>query len=251
MFFLEFFCFFYNPTDVGNFISGSSAFCKSSLNIWKFSVHVLLKLHLENFEHYFASMWKEYNCAVVWAFFGTYSTSKAKPQSCLNASHHYFRSVTLRALVSGEEAHYTDWPQWNFTATSLVWTRNAIQLLLSCSILLSLSLLPSSKTLFCTSSYISSRFQNLFPQLFSQVINLSSNFTQKKKQPEVSKTSQCYSCPPAWTQSPVLCFLSCCYRWRFRSPSKVKWESLHCVQLFATPWTIQSVEFSRPEYRSG
>ena len=55
--FLELSCFFYDPTDVGNLISGSSAFCKSSLNIWKFSVHVLLKPSLENFEYYFASMW--------------------------------------------------------------------------------------------------------------------------------------------------------------------------------------------------
>ena len=54
--FLEFPCFFYDPRDVGNLISGSSAFSKSSLNIWKFSVHVLLKPSLENFEHYFASM---------------------------------------------------------------------------------------------------------------------------------------------------------------------------------------------------
>ena len=54
--FLELSCFFYDPTDVGNLISGSSAFSKSSLNIWKFLVHVLLKLHLENFEHYFASV---------------------------------------------------------------------------------------------------------------------------------------------------------------------------------------------------
>ena len=54
--FLEFSGFFYDPTDVGNLISGSSAFSKSSLNIWKFSVHVLLKPNLENFEHYFASV---------------------------------------------------------------------------------------------------------------------------------------------------------------------------------------------------
>ena len=54
--FLEFPCFFYDPTDVGNLISGSSAFSKSSLYIWKFSVHVLLKPGLENFEHYFTSM---------------------------------------------------------------------------------------------------------------------------------------------------------------------------------------------------
>ena len=68
--FLEFSCFFYDPTYVGNLISGSSAFSKSSLYIWKFSVHVLLKPSLEEFEHYFASMWNECNCVVVWAFFG-------------------------------------------------------------------------------------------------------------------------------------------------------------------------------------
>ena len=49
--FLEFSCFFYDPMDVGNLISGSSAFSKSSLNIWKFLVHILLKPSLENFEH--------------------------------------------------------------------------------------------------------------------------------------------------------------------------------------------------------
>ena len=54
--FLEFSCFFYDPTDVGNLISGSSAFSKSSLNIWKFTVHVLLKPGLENFEHSLANM---------------------------------------------------------------------------------------------------------------------------------------------------------------------------------------------------
>ena len=54
--FLELSCFFDDPMDVGNLISGSSAFSKFSLNIWKFMVHVLLKPGLENFEHYFASM---------------------------------------------------------------------------------------------------------------------------------------------------------------------------------------------------
>ena len=54
----------------GNLVSGSSAFCKSSLNIWKFSVHVLLKPRLENFEHYFARVWDECNCVVVWTFIG-------------------------------------------------------------------------------------------------------------------------------------------------------------------------------------
>ena len=51
--FLELSCFFDDPTDVGNLISGSSAFSKTSLNIWKFTVHVLWKPDLENFEHYF------------------------------------------------------------------------------------------------------------------------------------------------------------------------------------------------------
>ena len=68
--FLEFSCFFDDPADVGNFISSSSAFSKTSLNIWKFTVHSLLKPRFENFEHYLTSMWDECNCAVVWAFFG-------------------------------------------------------------------------------------------------------------------------------------------------------------------------------------
>ena len=68
--FLELSCFFDDPADVGNLISGSSAFSKTSLNIWKLTVHVLLKPGLENFEHYFTSVWAECNCAVVWALFG-------------------------------------------------------------------------------------------------------------------------------------------------------------------------------------
>ena len=62
--FLELSCFFDDPLDVENIISGSSVFSKSSLNIWKFMVHVLLKPGLENFEHYFVSMWDECNCVV-------------------------------------------------------------------------------------------------------------------------------------------------------------------------------------------
>ena len=68
--FLELSCFFHDPADVGNLISGLSTFSKSSFNIWKFTVHLLLKPGLENFEHYFSSVWDECNCAVVWAFFG-------------------------------------------------------------------------------------------------------------------------------------------------------------------------------------
>ena len=60
--FLEFSYFFYDPVDVGNLISGSSAFSKTSLNIWKFMAHILLKPGLENFEHYFTSVRDECNC---------------------------------------------------------------------------------------------------------------------------------------------------------------------------------------------
>ena len=83
---LELSCFFDNPVDVGTMISGSSAFSKSILNIWKFLVHILLKPSLKDFEHYLASMWNEQDSAVVWAFFGialglewklTYSSSVA------------------------------------------------------------------------------------------------------------------------------------------------------------------------------
>ena len=66
--FLELSCFFDDPPDDDNLISGSSAFSKSSLNIWKFTVHILLKPGLENFDHYFTSVWDECNCAIAWAF---------------------------------------------------------------------------------------------------------------------------------------------------------------------------------------
>ena len=65
--FLELSCFSYDPTAVGNSISASSAFSKSSLNIYKFSVHMLLKPSLENFEDYFAGVWDE--CDLLWEWF--------------------------------------------------------------------------------------------------------------------------------------------------------------------------------------
>ena len=68
-FFMELSCFFYDPMNVGNLISGSSAFSKSSLNIWKFSLHILLNPSLEDFEHDLASIWNECNCVIVIAFF--------------------------------------------------------------------------------------------------------------------------------------------------------------------------------------
>ena len=68
--FLELSCFLDDPSNVGNLISGSSAFSRTSLNVWKLSVLVLLKPSLENFQHYFASVRDECNCVVVWTFFG-------------------------------------------------------------------------------------------------------------------------------------------------------------------------------------
>ena len=68
--FLEFLCFLFDPVDVDNFISGSSALSKFSLYTWKFSVDVLLKPSLKNFEVYLASVWTACNCMVVWTFFG-------------------------------------------------------------------------------------------------------------------------------------------------------------------------------------
>ena len=67
--FLETSCFFNDPAVFGNLISGSSVFSKTSLNIWNFTVQVLLKPGLENFEHYFASVWDECNCTILWTFF--------------------------------------------------------------------------------------------------------------------------------------------------------------------------------------
>ena len=67
--FPELSCFLNDPADAGNLISGSSAFSKSSLNIWKFTIHVLLKPGLENFEHYLTSMWDGCHCVVIWTLF--------------------------------------------------------------------------------------------------------------------------------------------------------------------------------------
>ena len=68
--FLKFSSFLNDPIDVGSLISGFSAFSKSTMYIWKFSVHVLLKPCLNDFENYFPSRWNECNCVVVWTFFG-------------------------------------------------------------------------------------------------------------------------------------------------------------------------------------
>ena len=68
--FIEIPCFLHDPTNVGNLIFGSSAFSKLSLYIWKFSIHLLLKRNLKDFEYNLANMWNVWNCTVVWTFFG-------------------------------------------------------------------------------------------------------------------------------------------------------------------------------------
>ena len=81
--FLELSCLFHDSVYDGNLISGSSAFSKTSWNIRKFMVHILLKTGLENFEHCFTSIWDESNCAAVWAFFGIAFSSIWVICSCL------------------------------------------------------------------------------------------------------------------------------------------------------------------------
>ena len=71
--FMELSCFFDDPADVGNLISGSSAFSKTSLNIWKFTIHVLMKPGLENFKHYFTSMWDDCNYVIIYYIKDIYS----------------------------------------------------------------------------------------------------------------------------------------------------------------------------------
>ena len=109
---LELSCFFSNPRDVGYLISGSSPFSKSSLSIGKFVVHILLKPGLENFENYFASVWDECNCAVVWtlcgiAFFGIIQTFLGLyPTVHKYVSHHTLRSVSNLMWISMTTCNY-------------------------------------------------------------------------------------------------------------------------------------------------
>ena len=122
--FLELSCFFHDPADVGNLISGSSAFSKTSLNIWKFMVHVLLKPGLENFRHYFTNMWDEYNCAVVWAFFGIASLwdwndilgiikLKWTGMGVFNSENHYVYNCGQASLRRNEVAIIVSKRFWN------------------------------------------------------------------------------------------------------------------------------------------
>ena len=122
--FLELSCFFHDPADVGNLISGSSAFSKTSLNIWKFTVHILLKPGLENFWHYFTNMWDECNCAVVWAFFGIASLwdwndilgiikLKWTGMGVFNSENHYVYNCGQASLRRNEVAIIVSKRFWN------------------------------------------------------------------------------------------------------------------------------------------
>ena len=87
-FFLEFSCFFCASTDVGNLISASSAFSISNLYICKFSVYVLLKPGLEDFEHYLTSMWNEHPCTMVWTFVASsFFRIETKTDLCQSCGH--------------------------------------------------------------------------------------------------------------------------------------------------------------------
>ena len=101
--FLELSCFFDDPVDVGNLISGSSAFSKSSLNIWNFTVHILLKPGWENFEHYFASMWDACNCALVWTFLQWQPTPVLLP-----GKFHGWRSLVGYSVWGHKESDMTE-----------------------------------------------------------------------------------------------------------------------------------------------
>ena len=149
--FLEFSSFFYNPADVGNLISGSSAFSKSSLNIWEFTVHVPLKPGLENFEHYFASVWNECNGVIVWTFFSIaflwdwnenwpfpvlwpwlsflnllaywvqyFDNSNNLSTWCKELTH-WERLWCLERLKAGGEGDGTEWDNWMVSLTWWTW----------------------------------------------------------------------------------------------------------------------------------
>ena len=136
--FLLFSCFFDDPMDVGNLISGSSAFPKSSLNTWNFTFHVLLKPGLENFGHYFTSVCDEGNYVVVWTFFGIaflwIGMKTDLFQSCAHCcifqiftGHSKWRANSLEkpscweTLRAGEGGDDKRWEGWMSSSTPWTW----------------------------------------------------------------------------------------------------------------------------------
>ena len=126
MFFLELSCFLDDSTDVGNLISDSAAFSKSSLNIWKFTVYVLLKSGLENFVHYFGSVLDEWNCMVVWTFFAiaffwgiemNFSDGSVGKKSTCNAGDMGWESQGWEDPLEKDKATYSSILAWRIPWT--------------------------------------------------------------------------------------------------------------------------------------
>ena len=110
--FPEFPCFFYDPEYAGNLISDSSAFLKSSLYIWKFLVHVLLKHSLKDFEHNLADLWNECSCTVIWTFFDIAFLRDWIDNLLLNFPNllakwlQHFNSISFRSEIAHLEFHH-------------------------------------------------------------------------------------------------------------------------------------------------
>ena len=142
MFFWNSLAFFHDPADVGNLISGSSAFSKTSLNIRKFTVHVLLKPGLENFEHYCTSVGDECNCVVVWAFFGTaflwdwISVISPVLKKIQSQSPKSFSSVVHRITAGAQQwmctVHSRSWEDWKGGIGWSIFTTKEVYFLSSC-----------------------------------------------------------------------------------------------------------------------
>ena len=123
--FLELSCFSHDLEDVGNLISGSSAFSKTSLNIWKFTVHILLKPSLENFEHYFPSVWDECNCcgslSILWHCLSLGLERKLTFSSPVATAEFSKFADILSAGLSQHHLSGFEITQWNsITSTSFV-----------------------------------------------------------------------------------------------------------------------------------
>ena len=120
--FLEFPCFLYDPMNVGNLNSGSSALSKSSLYSWKFSVRILLKSHLKDFEHNLTSMWNERSCTVLWSFFGIALLWdwKSQPSGLLK--------ILVFILTGMEMVRYVTvwWIEWRSARRSMEQSRRRI-----------------------------------------------------------------------------------------------------------------------------
>ena len=130
--FLELSCFFSDPVDVGNLISAFSAFLKSSLNSWKFMVHILLKPGLENSEHYFTSVWDECNCAVVWAFFGIaflwdWNENSPFPVLWPLLSFPKFAGILSAALSQHHPSGWTGWISLQSKGLSRIFSNTTVQ----------------------------------------------------------------------------------------------------------------------------